>query len=66
MGERFFWWLYLMIGIGFFWLRYLERYVSIWGALIVSLALLPVSLKYGLDPLRKLIAILRKKLRPLD
>jgi len=56
-GNRFFWWFYTMIVIGLLWLRFVKPYLSIWGALIISLILFPIFMWYKIvkDTLRKRI-----------
>lgn len=47
IGDRVFWAVIIFIFIGLAWLKVLERYVSIWGALIVGGAAAIAFIKYG-------------------
>jgi len=66
LSSRLTWAFYLLLIIVLLWIRFLEKYVSIWGALFLWLALLPICLKYGMAklimfPVRKFIKAIKAK-----
>ena len=46
-SDRVFIGIALMIAIGLLWLKFLEKRLSLWVALILSLALIIILVKYG-------------------
>lgn len=47
LGDRVFWSIALMIFIGVIWVKFIENYISSWGALIVGLIVSALIMKYG-------------------
>ncbi|GEM_PF-7090015 len=47
LGDRVFWSIALTIFIGVIWVKFIENYISSWGALIVGLIVSALIMKYG-------------------
>ncbi|MEM2178515.1 MAG: hypothetical protein QXF09_06265 [Nitrososphaerota archaeon] len=47
LGDRIFWSIALTILIGVIWVKFIENYISSWGALVVGLIVSVLIMKYG-------------------
>jgi predicted small integral membrane protein len=47
LGDRIFWSIALIIFIGVIWVKFIEKYITSWGALIVGLIVSALIMKYG-------------------